>query len=289
MIFGNLNKKGGFGGFDSTGDDLQQSIDGLSGTEARAAQSLMEHVREQGLHVVAALTEAVSGGNLDDGELPTDCLDGLMLEAVDNLGSEDDDTVWNMLTGAMSDALESLGVDESMIAEMFGDDIEAADAAIEAASDIVLANLPDDGEPLDEFVREFIYGDMDGDMGDDSDGDFDSAVPKPVNKINIAANKTKRGHVRSSIGKKHVGIGSMHVRTNKHGQKFTYVGAWAIRKGKRVVVHKRIHGPKMVLSASQKNALKKARLKAHTANAMKMRVKSFKKGVKLGLHRSQYK
>ncbi|MHA3062003.1 hypothetical protein ACX1N5_15280 [Acinetobacter sp. ANC 4636] len=100
-------------------------------SESREVQSLIEHARSLGLNIVSALIMAVTNGELD-GELPSDYLDSLLVEATDEDEGDNDD-LFNLIIGAVQDAFESLGVDETTIGQMFADDVESADAAIEAA------------------------------------------------------------------------------------------------------------------------------------------------------------
>jgi len=235
-------------GFDgATASDMQNSVQALSDTDIREQQSMQEHFRELAMGIIASLVEQVGEG-LDEDTLPTDVLDALMLNATDGLDDpETDDTAWELLLGSLQDALNTFGVDDSALNEMFNDDVEIADAAIESVCDTVLANMPDDGEPLDDFIRDFIYA-------TDDEASFDSLA-----------------------------VGKMMVR-KVGGKNIQYKAKAVIRRGKKVVVHKRLPNQKVRLTAKQKGALKKARMKAHTANAIKMRVKSFKKGRKLGYY-----
>ncbi|SDB86841.1 hypothetical protein [Acinetobacter boissieri] len=236
-------------GFDSAkASDLQDSVQALSSTEVREQQSMQEHFRELAVGIVASLVEQVGEG-LDEDTLPTDVLDALMLSATDGLDDQEtDDTAWELLLGSLQDALNAFGVDDSALAEMFNDDLEIADAAIESVCDTVLGNMPDDGEPLDIFIRDFVYG------HEDDEASFDSLA-----------------------------VGHTMVR-KVAGKNIQYKAKAVIRRGKKTIVHKRLPNQKVRLTAKQKGALTKARMKAHTANAIKMRVKSFKKGRKLGYY-----
>ncbi|MGP8428014.1 hypothetical protein ACT02I_19965, partial [Acinetobacter baumannii] len=77
------------------------------------------------------------------------------------------------LMASLSDAFLTFGVDASDIEEIFSDDTEVADAALEAAANTVLANMPDDGPELEELVREFIFGEA-----DETEEGFDSMAKK---------------------------------------------------------------------------------------------------------------
>ena len=152
-------------------------------------------------------------------------------------------------------AFSTFGVDDSVIQEIFSDNVDAADAAIEAAASTVIANMPDEGDPLDELVREFIYGEPDEEEGFDSIG-----------------------------GKKKLSRGQMSTKT-VGGRKVRYKAIAAIRNGIKKIVNKRLPGQKIRLSSGQKAGLKKARLRALSANAIRKRMKSLIKGKKMGLHK----
>jgi len=64
----------------------------------------------------------------------------------------------SLFAANLAEAFSELGVDDETINDIMSDDSELADAAIEAAIETVTANLPDAGEPLDEFYNEFVYG-----------------------------------------------------------------------------------------------------------------------------------
>ena len=152
--------------FDSAAAGITSSVNTLT-SSIREELSFIEHVREMALNIVSDLVDAVIDNTLDENELPTDRHDFLILDALD--GTDDENgTLENALVASIDDALSSFGVDDSVIAEIFSDNIEAADAAIEAAASTVIANMPDEGDPLDELVREFIYGEPDEEEGFDS-------------------------------------------------------------------------------------------------------------------------
>ena len=159
------------------------------------------------------------------------------------------------MVASIDDAFSTFGVDDSVIQEIFSDNVDAADAAIEAAASTVIANMPDEGDPLDELVREFIYGEPDEEEGFDSIG-----------------------------GKKKLSRGQMSTKT-VGGRKVRYKAIAAIRNGIKKIVNKRLPGQKIRLSGDQKAGLKKARLKAMSANSIRKRIKSLTKGKKMGLHK----
>ena len=239
--------------FDSAAAGITTSVNTMT-SSIREELSFIEHVRETALHIVSDLVNAVSDGTLEEDELPTDRLDSLIIDAID--GADDEDgTYENALVASIDDAFSTFGVDDSVIQEIFSDNVDAADAAIEAAASTVIANMPDEGDPLDELVREFIYGEPDEEEGFDSIG-----------------------------GKKKLSRGQMSTKT-VGGRKVRYKAIAAIRNGIKKIVNKRLPGQKIRLSSDQKAGLKKARLRALSANAIRKRMKSLIKGKKMGLHK----
>ena len=239
--------------FDSAAAGITTSVNTMT-SSIREELSFIEHVRETALHIVSDLVNAVSDGTLEEDELPTDRLDSLIIDAID--GADDEDgTYENALVASIDDAFSTFGVDDSVIQEIFSDNVDAADAAIEAAASTVIANMPDEGDPLDELVREFIYGEPDEEEGFDSIG-----------------------------GKKKLSRGQMSTKT-VGGRKVRYKAIAAIRNGIKKIVNKRLPGQKVRLSSGQKAGLKKARLKAMSANSIRKRIKSLTKGKKMGLHK----
>ncbi len=239
--------------FDSAAAGITTSVNTMT-SSIREELSFIEHVRETALHIVSDLVNAVSDGTLEEDELPTDRLDSLIIDALD--GADDEDgTYENALVASIDDAFSTFGVDDSVIQEIFSDNVDAADAAIEAAASTVIANMPDEGDPLDELVREFIYGEPNEEEG------FDSI-------------KKKKKLSRGQMSTKTVG-----------GRKVRYKAIAAIRNGIKKIVNKRLPGQKIRLSSDQKAVLKKARLKAMSANSIRKRIKSLTKGKKMGLHK----
>ena len=239
--------------FDSAAAEIKTSVSALT-SSIREELSFIEHVREQALNIVADLADAVTDGTLEEGELPSDRLDFLILEATDG-ADDDENTLENAVLESIADAFATFGVDDSVIEEMMGDNIDAADAAIEAAASTVIANMPDEGDPLDDLVREFIYGEPDA-----MESGFDAATGKKLSR------------------------GKMSTKSF-NGKKIRYKAVAAIRKGVKTIVNKRLAGQKVRLSSGQKAGLKKARLKAVSANSLRKRMKSLQKGKKIGLYK----
>ena len=220
----------------------------------REINAFIEDTRQMALNVVYALVDTITQDNLADDELPSDCFDALITEAI---GDDDNATYYQALTNSIVDVFLSFGVDESTILKIFEGDIDVADTAIEAAVSTVIANIPDDGDALYTFEREFIYG-----VPTESDPDekgFDSATGK----------KLSRGQITTKT---------------VAGRRVHYKAQFAIRDGVQMVVNRRLGSQKLALSAKQRGAIKKAQLKALSANAIKKRVKSITKGRKMKLY-----
>lgn len=114
-------------------------------------------MRGWALQVVLNLIDALSEG-LEEDETPS----SIMYELIDDVLGEDDnegqDLLESLFAANLAEAFSELGVDDETITDIMSDDAELADAAIEAAIETATANLPDAGEPLDEFYNEFVYG-----------------------------------------------------------------------------------------------------------------------------------
>lgn len=236
----------GTGTFDSL-NGAKKAIDGLNVGESHA----IAHIRQTALSVAIAFCYAcVSGEDFTDTDdnivTLSDALDRYIVEATDDLDSDDQDgeDAVNLFMGAFTDALKTLGVDDQLIEDAFSGDIDTSDGALQAIATTVVANLPDDGEPMDEFVDEFVFV--------QNEPTFDAMAGK-------------------------------HTIKKMNGKKIHYQGTWAIRGGKKVVVNKRMPNQKVRLTTKQKAGLKKARNHAFTPNAMRKRIKSFLKSQKLGL------
>ena len=235
-------------GYDSIGTAVQQVKDV---TIPNSDSFFLAGIRQQALWSVLALVNALqTEGDEKEDVTPSELLDAITVEATENYDDEDDDGQYYALyINSVADALRQFGVDEATINDAMGNDTTTADSAIESISETVLANLPDDGEPLDTLTDDFIFG-----SGDELSDDYDAMA------------------------------NGKHTQKTFNGKKISYVGAVAIRHGKRVIVNKRMPNQKVRLTQGQKKALKKAHIKAFSANAMKRRKKSFMKGAKLGLH-----
>lgn len=173
----------------------------------------------------------------------------------------------------MADLLNELGVDDSVIADMFGDNVEAADAAIESMAESVNAALPADGDERDDFERDLVFGMDDGPDGDADEDDvpaFDSAAgPKRKN----IETRTKLIPGRKTIKK-------------IDGHTVTYKAQKAVRNGKITVVNKRISGT-VVLTSKQKAHMREMGAKANTASAIARRHKHLLKGINAGIYYSK--
>lgn len=239
--------------FDSAAENISTVVSKVSSTY-REQQSVIEQVRQIALNILSDTVDTISEGKLEEGELGVDHLDALIVDALD--GADDEEGIFeSALMASLSDAFLTFGVDASDIEEIFSDDTEVADAALEAAANTVLANMPDDGPELEELVREFIFGEA-----DETEEGFDS-MAKKIKARNGAFSQRK-----------------------VNGRKIHYRGVLAIRQGVKTVVNKRLPGQKVRLTAAQKAGMKKARLHAFTANAINKRLRSFKKGKRLGIY-----
>lgn len=250
----------------------EHALDGLAGDMAhsievdpidqRAAQALFWSIREAALVAVLMTMDAIAENTLDE-LTPSEYLDAAMLDAM-GVDSEEDEQTDHVLLGLLSedaqDAFMSLGVSEEMVADIFSGDITQADKTLQTAADIVIENLPSDGEPKDRFVKDFVYG------NDEENGDTDSEFDS------LGGKKPKR----LSAGKKTI--------KKVNGKTLQYKAVKAIRNGQQVVVNKRISGT-VRLSAKQRAALNKARAKSHTGAALKQRTRSLGKGLQRGLYK----
>lgn len=238
--------------FDSAAENISTVVSKVSSTD-REQQSVIEQVRQIALNILSDTVDTISEGNLEEGELGIDYLDALIFDALD--GADDEGTYENALMASLSDAFLTFGVDATDIEEIFSEDAEVADAALEAAANTVLANTPDEGPELEELVREFIFGEA-----DETEEGFDS-MAKKIKARNGAFSQRK-----------------------VNGRKVHYRGVLAIRQGVKTVVNKRLPGQKVRLTSAQKAGMKKARLHAFTANAIRKRLRSFNKGKRLGIY-----
>ena len=251
--------------FDSA--QSEQVKDKLSDMDYKALVADIANIRGWALSIVLDVIDAVANNALDD-LTATEYLDGKLNEA---LGLDEDDevdsTLYDVLTANVADALSSLGVSDSTIGDIFSDDADLSDAALEAASETAIANLPDEGEPLDQFYNDFVFGFSDTDLLDEDVDGFDAVTPI---RAGSKAAKAKNG--------------ALSMRS-VNGKKIAYRGVWAIRGGQKTIVNKRLPNQKVKLTAKQKQGLKSARKKAYTANSIRKRVKSWKKGHKMGVYK----
>ena len=259
-----------FDGIKEAAEQIQAQHDPIA---ERVAISAIADMRVAAMSIVlnTALIVTEGQGDIDpeDEMLPSEVLDNLMLEQVQE-DDEDDDTeidpmVKSVLSAHVADAFSSLGVGDDVINDLFASDTDVADTAIESACQTVVENLPQDGDPLDEFVMAFAFGyDAEALVADGSDEyteeGYDSAMfdaggnsKKPLRAGATTVKKTKFGTVR-------------------------YKGVKAMRHGKVVVINKRISGH-VRLSAKQKAALKKARRKSHNGLASMSRMNSIRRGI----------
>lgn len=233
--------------------DTTMGLDSIDGAQtalekvSRQEQSLEEHFRDIGLSSVILLAHQVGEGD----ELPSETLDAIITDAVapDTAENQEaNEAYYEYFKVAFAQACNVLGVDDNLLTDMFSENIETADTAIETAVETILATLPDDGEPMDTFVNTFIFGE---------DAGLDAMTP--------------------TAGKKKT--------QNFGGRKHNYTAKKVMRNGKKVVVWKRTDNAKVHLTPKQKQALTKMHIKAQTGIAKRKRVLSFKKGLKQGLYK----
>ena len=244
--------------YDSAAGDAVKEI-GASSIDKRAALAATQEMRKVALTIVLQLADDVAENALDADELPSERLDALMSGALGLEDGESDDILAQLLSAHIADALSSLKVPDAMISDMFGDDVDAADSAIDAMAETVIANLPSEGAELDDFVKDFTYGfsepDMsDADTSDDEVEEYDS-MGKP---------------------KKKLGVGQKTIK-KVNGHTLQYKAVKAVRNGKIVTVNKRIGGT-VVLTAGQKAAMHKLHAKPRTGAMMKQALRSLMKG-----------
>lgn len=240
----------------------------------RMALVATSQMRLQALSVSFMLAAMLTASDFDDEEiLPSELLDSLMLDAFSDDdddeydGGDIDDTVKVTFSAHVADALSTLGVEDSVIEDLFSDEVEVADAAVTMAAETVLENMPDDGDDFEEFVTAFAYSDE-----DESDETAFDGMEEPQ---------------FDAAGKKKLRTGKKTVK-KVNGKTLVYKAVKAIRNGKRVVINKRISG-KPFLKAGQKAALKKARRKASTGTAIRKQMRSLGKGIRANIYKGNTK
>lgn len=263
-------------------DQLQAQFDALTPKEAadkmeldpiseRMAIAATSQMRLAALSAAFMLSAMLTDSEYDDEDmLPSEVLDGLMIEAFTDDDDDDadldeiDENVRITFSAHVSDALSTLGVEDAVIADLFDDEIEVADAACLAAAETVLENMPDDGDDFDDFVAGFAYSD---DGGDDDEESFDGMSDE----------------YQFDAAKKKLRAGKKTVKKVR-GKTLVYKAVKAIRNGKKVTINKRISG-KVKLSAGQRAGLKKARRKAGTSSAIRKQMRSFGKGLRANIYK----
>lgn len=240
----------------------------------RMALVATSQMRLQALSVSFMLAAILTASDFDDEEiLPSELLDSLMLDAFsdddddDYDGGDIDETVKVTFSAHVADALSTLGVEDSVIEDLFSDEVEVADAAVTMAAETVLENMPDDGDDFEEFVTAFAYSDE-----DESDETAFDGMEEPQ---------------FDAAGKKKLRTGKKTVK-KVNGKTLVYKAVRAVRNGKRVVINKRISG-KPFLKAGQKAALKKARRKASTGTAIRKQMRSLGKGIRANIYKGNTK
>lgn len=252
--------------YDSAAGDAVKEI-GASAIDKRAALAATQEMRKVALSIVLQLADDVTENALDADELPSERLDALMSGALGLDDGEADDVLVQLLSAHIADALVSLKVDNAMIADIFGEDVDAADSAIDAMAETVIANLPAEGAELDDFVKDFAYGFSEPDMSDadssDEVSEYDS-MGKPKKKLAVGQKTTKK----------------------VNGHSVQYKAVKAVRHNKIVTVNKRIGGT-VVLTDGQKAAMKKLHAQPRTSSMMKDAMRSLIKGHTAGIYKGK--
>ena len=253
--------------FDSVAGNVATQLgQNLAPMDERALLADLQAVRFIAMYIVLQLSDAVIENTLGDEVLPSEYLDTLMLAGVDTGENDEIDSMVNQLLSAnLADAFSTLGIPDDMIADIIGDNVEAADAAIEAMAPIVIANLPDEGEALDSLINHFVYG-FNADealLNDDEDEQYDG-VGKPRKKIRAGGSTVKE----------------------VNGKKIRYKGVKVVRDGKVTVVNKRLEGQTLIKTSAQKSALKRLHNKVPSLSAINKRMRSLGKGIKANIFKN---
>lgn len=250
--------------FDAANDPAET----INPVDVAAANTLLFGLRQSALDTIIAVAEGLDQG-LDEDVLPSEYLDGITMAVVGDENGDAPEQVYAAFSAQMADLLNELGVDDSIIADMLGDNVEAADAAIESMAEIVNAALPADGDERDDFERDLVYGMDDGPDGDADQDDvpaFDSAKA-PKRKKLVAGRKTVK---------------------EVDGHTLVYKAQKVVRNGKITTVNKRIQG-KLPVSAKMATRMRKLSMKAHTASAIAKRHRSLTKGLNAGIYKDKRK
>lgn len=248
----------------------------------RMAATVTANMRMAAMSVALQTALILDEGQNEDNEmLPNELLDSLTLEVFDEDGEDEDSdidaNVKAILSANIADAFSSLGVDDGVIEDMFSTDLDVADTAIESACATVIENLPADGEPLDEFIEQFVYGydtDSDAENEEGYDGVMFDKTDGRVKRTVIHGSNGNFGKGNKRVKAK---LGATVIKHSSHGN-IKYKGVLVMRHGEPVTINKRISGS-IVLSGKQKSALKKARAKSHSGKAMASRLISIKRGI----------
>lgn len=252
--------------FDSAAGDAAQKL-GLT-IDERAALAAMQDVRRAAMAIALQIADDIGNDALGD-ELPSERLDSYMQDAMDlDQGETADESVLQVLSASIADAMSTLGCSDDLIADCFSEDSATADSALESASDTILSGLPDGGDALDDLAKNFVYGFDYKDIGEEDDSDGDEA----------GFDSMKGGRKPKVAGK--TSIKKVGGRTVK------YKAIKAIRHGKLTIVNKRVAGT-VRLSAAQRAALNKARIKAMVPSAFKKAHRSVMKGIVMRIYKGR--
>lgn len=254
--FGGGFKKPFVDSHNSAAGDVAKQMQ-MTKLDQAATQHALYSMRQAALVIVLMLVDAITEDELGE-QLPSEFLDSQMNETVGDMDDEPTAAEWlkNMLAAHIADALESLGASEDLIADAFGTEVDVADSALETIAETVMANLPADGDEINAWAKEFIYGDAD-DMEDS----------------------------HNAVGKKPLTAGKTTVKKDAKGNTLRYKAVKVIRDGKPTVVNKRISG-KPFRTQAQKTADQQNAKRLHTGTAIRKAQRSLMVGEKMGLYKN---
>lgn len=222
--------------------------------DKRAALAATQNLRLEALSIVASLAEDLAGNALGN-DSPAGRLDALMAQSVapdefdEDEDVENDDIQLQVLSAHIADALASLGVPANLVTDVFSENQAEANRALRLAADTLTRNLPPAGSAqFGDFASKFVFGFSEPDMSDLS------AIEAGFDAMTVG----KTSHRKSG------------------GRTLFFHAVTAIRNGIKTVVNKRVSGS-VILSPAQREALHKARAKAHSGAAVAKRKRSMQK------------
>lgn len=218
----------------------------------KAMSAHIANMRLNALIIVMQLAEAISEG-LGDEILPSEMLDELMQNHVG-----ESEILNAVLSACVIDAYVTLGADENMVADAFDDDVEIADEALEALSQTVIENLPDEGDALSDFAMAFAYAEP---VDDAEEVQYDGMMFDKAPRVGSKTTKQVNGHT------------------------ITYKAVKAVRNGKVVTVNKRVNGT-VVLTAAQRAAANQRQGKPIKGASISKRNRSLQVGLNANIYKN---